>query len=193
MFPPHVDTLAGATARDGVKIRADMLPPSTHGSNIRDLVTKGEWKRLRDSTCEAAGNRCEICGAASDGTGRRARYLECHEKWIFERADGDRYVQRLERLIALCKDCHFVQHSGRAHVIGLEDKVIAHLRRLNRWTEQQALADFRRAVDRCVRLDQYPWDLDLSALQGMLSLDGYPELYVPARARILLGKSGRGG
>lgn len=182
------DTLAGPAAPDGVRIRSDLLPPSTWGSNIRGLVDKETWNRLRVPVCDAANNRCEICRAFSHNDHGRLQRPDCHEKWVFT-ATGGRYVQRLERLIALCRDCHRVQHSGRARTGGKEHLVVMQLCRVNGWSEAQAYADLDRSAEHCARLDRYAWDLDLSVLQGQLDLDGFPELYVPAAARARLGNS----
>lgn len=53
----------------------------------------------------------EICGAAK---GREARrWLEVHERWVY---DETAHVQTLKRLIRLCTDCHTVTHFGHAQV-----------------------------------------------------------------------------
>ncbi|MGV9414747.1 hypothetical protein ACWDOP_33005 [Nocardia sp. NPDC003693] len=182
-----VDTLAGPDSRDGIAIRSDLLPPTTHGSNIRGIVDREVWDGLRNPVCAAAGNRCEICGDQSVRNGRSSR-PDCHEKWVFEFRE-DRAVQRLERLIAVCPGCHQVQHSGLARVKGVEHEVVARLCRINRWTPARAEEDLVRASERCGYLNQFDWDLDLSALRGRLVLREYSDLYVPAADRAHLGNS----
>ncbi|MFE6864531.1 hypothetical protein [Nocardia sp. NPDC057668] len=174
-----VDTLAGRDAQDGIAIRSDLLPPTTHDSNIRGIVDREIWDALRIPVCAAAGNRCEICGERSTRNGRSSR-PDCHEKWVFEFRD-DRPVQRLQRLIAVCQGCRQVQHSGLARVKGLEHEVIARLCRINRWSREQADADLDRSSARCSYLDQFDWDLDLSVLRGQIVLRDYPDMYVPAQ------------
>lgn len=56
---------------------------------------------------------------------------------------------------------------------------MAQLRRLNRWTEDQAENDLIRSESRCIYLDRFEWDLDLSVLRGQLTVAGYPDLYIP--------------
>ncbi len=36
---------------------------------------------------------------------------------------------------------------------------------------------------------RYRWDLDLSALREIVTIDGYPDLYIPANDRYRLGNS----
>ncbi|WP_107661168.1 hypothetical protein [Nocardia suismassiliense] len=182
-----VDTLAGSTAPDGIGIRADQLPPSTHGSNLRAVVSAAVGDALRIPVCAAAGDRCEICGAESRSSGR-ARRPACHEKWEFEFREG-RPVQRLARLVALCTGCHEVQHAGYARVQRREHEVVRRLCTLNGWTAEQAHADLARADARCAALDAFSWDLDLSVLRGQLVLEEYAELMVPAEERARLGNS----
>ncbi|WP_187686793.1 hypothetical protein [Nocardia wallacei] len=182
-----VDTLAGPGAPDGVVIRSDLLPPSTHGSNIRGIVDRAIWDALRIPVCTAADNRCEICGEQAVRNGRPAR-PDCHEKWVFD-TGSDRPVQRLKRLIALCPGCHQVQHSGLARVKRAEHEVVARLCRLNNWTQDQAADDLDRSSARCRYLDRFEWDLDLSVLRGQLVVRRYQNLYIPAADRARLGNS----
>ncbi|MGX1811847.1 hypothetical protein ACWIGI_39520 [Nocardia sp. NPDC055321] len=107
---------------------------------------------------------------------------------MFEFGSG-RPVQRLQRLVAVCPGCHQVQHSGLARVKGLEHEVVERLCRLNRWTRARAEEDLDRSSERCGYLNQFDWDLDLSALRGRLVLREYPDLYVPAGDRARLGNS----
>lgn len=180
-----IDTLAGPSAPDGVKIRSDLLPPSTHGSNIRHLNPEA-WDRLRIPIAERANRRCEICGAESVRDGRVVR-PDCHEKWNFQ-FRGETPVQHLDRLIALCVGCHQVQHCGLAIVNGEQEQVIRRLQMLNNWSRQEALDDLKRSERRGRALDRYAWDLDLTVLSGRLVVPGFEGLYFTASDRQRLGK-----
>lgn len=169
------------------QLRADLLPATTWGSNLRGLFP-ADWDRLRLPICTAAGNRCEVCGAeAFMDNGRRCR-PHCHELWIFEHKNG-RHVQRLDTLIALCPDCHRVQHIGLAGLNSETDAVIAKLCEVNCWTRQQAQRELNRAQAAYEQRQRYRWDLDLSALCEIVTIDGYPDLYIPANERPRLGNS----
>lgn len=190
LFNPRHATLAGPAAPDGVAIRADMLPSSTWGSNLRGLFPD-DWNRLRAPVCEAAGNACELCGAISTRTRRDGKPYrpDCHEKWRFDLDENGALVQRLERLVALCSDCHRVQHAGHANATNQTGPMLAQLRRVNDWTIEAARADLERAQNRWLVLNNCTLDLGLSALAGQVRLDGFPSLYVPAKERDCLGNS----
>ena len=179
--------LAGPSASDGVRLRADLLPASTWGSNLRGLLSPTQWDRLRAPVLAAAGLRCQICGAA-----RPARRPDCHEQWIFGLeaivpGDIPLPVQRLVRLVALCPACHEVQHVGLAGLRERLAEVRARLGQLNSWTPAQVSADLDRAARRSVLLEQVPWDLDLRTLAGQIEIPGFPDLYLDAAARERLG------
>jgi hypothetical protein len=169
-----------------VRLRADLLPASSWGSNLRGILTASAWDRLRRPVIEAAGGRCQICGARP-----RARQPDCHEQWAFAlgaQDDGAAIpVQRLIRLVALCTGCHAVQHVGLAGLRDQMDQVRARLARLNHWDSGQVAADLHRAGQRFTLLEAVPWDLDLQVLAGQIEVVGFPDLYIPASARAYLG------
>jgi hypothetical protein len=169
-------------------LRAGLLPSATWGSNLRGVFSREDWDRLRIPVCTAAGDRCEVCGAQVFTDSGRPRRPDCHELWTFEHKNG-RNIQRLDVLIALCRDCHRVQHVGLAGVQGETDAVIAKLQAVNGWTQPQAQQEVARAWTEYERLERYSWDLDLSALGSLITIDGYPDLYIPASDRVRLGNS----
>lgn len=182
------DLLAGPGAADGVRLRADVLPTSAWGSNLRGILSGSAWERLRKPVIEAAGLRCQICGAKP-----RTRAPDCHEQWAFElRPAHDASlipVQRLVRLVALCPGCHAVQHIGLAGLRDQMEQVRARLARLNHWDSGAVSADLRRAGQRFELLEQVPWDLDLRALSDQIEIPGFLDLYIPSSAREYLGHS----
>jgi hypothetical protein len=134
----------------------DLVPSTTWYDNLRSRLRPAEWNRLRKATYAAAGNRCEVCG----GRGRKWP-VECHEIWQY---DEDTRVQRLVGLVALCPACHEVKHFGRAQSVGRGDDAIAHLMRVNRWTEDQALDHIEDSFGVWQRRSMMSWTLDLSWL-----------------------------
>jgi hypothetical protein len=106
-----------------LKLTIELVPAGSWFSNLRTMVSRKEWDRLRKKVYEAAGNLCEICG----GKGRR-HPVECHERWSY---DDDRGIQKLEGLIALCPMCHMVKHYGLAQIRGNEDWAFRHLCKVN--------------------------------------------------------------
>lgn len=79
------------------------LPTTTHGNNLRKILSSKEWELVRRATCARARFQCELCGEASeDGK------LDAHEMWYF---DFDNCIQYLGRLVSLCPNCHRIQHA----------------------------------------------------------------------------------
>lgn len=98
-------------------------------------------------------------------------------------------MQRLVGLIALCGACHETQHSGLAELNDRWDSVIATLCRVNGWDRADAEADIERSRERYRHLSNIEWDLDLTLLEGWVTLDGYPNLLIPSEDRATLGNT----
>lgn len=116
----------------------EMLPASTRGVNLRRMLTRSEWNRIRRAALREYGNRCAICGRSN------AR-LECHEVWSF---DDARHIQRLERVIPLCAMCHHVKHIGMAGRLARAGR-LDYWRVVNHYCEVNSCSvdDFYRARD----------------------------------------------
>lgn len=112
------------------RLKVELVPASSWGDNLRSVLRKSEWDRLRRDCYQRAGHRCEVCG----GVGTK-HPVECHEIWQYDETDC---VQTLVGLIALCPACHRCKHPGQAQAIGLGHLVVPHLRKVNGWTETQA-------------------------------------------------------
>lgn len=167
------------------RMRADVLPPSVFGSNVRGIARESEWDRIRLAVSARAGKLCQMCGDQSYGPLGKVQHPGCHEIWRFEMRDGA-VTQVLAGLIALCKRCHNTQHVGRA--LDLED-VNERLQLMNGWTHAEAQTDIRRAFRRLKLLGGLDVDLDLSVLIDQLAIPGSPDLHFTAAERILHGNS----
>lgn len=171
------------------RLYPDLLPENVWGSNLRGILSRAEWDRLRIPVCESAGNVCEVCGRPGfdPSTGRRRR-PDCHELWSFE-IRGDRFVQRLDRLIALDADCHRAQHIGLAAVKGEIHLVRRRLAEVNGWEAERSQAAIEEAIASFRYRSSFRWDLDLSLLHGQINLQGFPNLIISAGDRARLGNS----
>ncbi len=111
-------------------LTVELVPsPLWWTSNIRSIVSKDSWDRLRKEAYRRASYKCEICG------GKGLKWpVEAHELW---RYDDAKLVQSLVRLIALCPACHEVKHFGRTKIIGREVEATKHLAFVNRWSSDQ--------------------------------------------------------
>ncbi len=114
----------------GAKLKIELVPSTSWGDNLRSILPKGEWDRLRRDCYVRAGHRCEVCG----GVGTK-HPVECHETWSYDETDC---AQVLTGLIALCPACHRCKHPGHAQSIGLGHLIVPHLMKVNGWTEHQA-------------------------------------------------------
>ncbi|MEF3112339.1 DUF5710 domain-containing protein [Streptomyces chrestomyceticus] len=157
--PDVPDLLPGEDRGLGSGLFVDLVPRSCWFTNVRSCVTARDWERLRRTITRRAGRRCETCGAAEDrGAGR---WLEAHERWVF---DDTARVQTLKRLICLCTDCHTVTHFGYAQVRGLEARAFAHLTKVTGMTGEAARQHVRDAFDVWERRSRVTWELDLGIL-----------------------------
>lgn len=170
-----------------ITLGADRLPGSVWGSNLRAILPTSRWVALSRRTAERAGRVCEVCNQPSF-YGEGTRNPDCHEIWAFDVA-ASRAVQRLSGVIALCGACHETQHSGLAELNDRWESVIATLCRVNGWDRADAEADIERSRERYRELSSTEWDLDLTLLKGWVSLDGYPDLVIPAEVRSKLGNT----
>ena len=166
-------------------MRADVLPLSVFGSNVRGIARYSEWERIRLLVSARAGKRCEICEGESHGPRQKVQHPDCHEIWRFELRDGA-ITQTLVGFIALCKKCHDTQHVGRSPDIEEAERVLA---RVNGWTEDEAHADVRRAFARLKFLEDSDIGLDLSILVGQIVVHGAPSLVFTSQERSSYGNS----
>jgi hypothetical protein len=169
------------------RILPDLLPENTSGLIVSRLLPSADWDRLRYSVGQAGGMRCMVCGQPNhDPLNGQPRHPECHQVWQFA-ADSTHAVQRLAALVALCIDCHRVQHLNAARMRGELPLALMQLRAVNAWTSteiRQAVSDAER---RYRWRKQYEWDLDLSLLVGQVRIPGYPGRSITSANRTALG------
>lgn len=184
-WKPEIEPLLPLLARkDVLPILPDLIPVSTWGSNLAQLLTKPSWDALRLPVIAARGNLCQICGEKQGA-------MECHELWAYSLPPQDAPksmvgVQRLMGLAALCHSCHMVFHHGLARIQGNFEAVMERLVVVNRWTRadfQSYYADMgRRYKQRC----EVNWALDLSLVAGLA-----PLVVQGGRGRWLVDERGR--
>lgn len=93
-----------------LKLQIELVPRSCFFSNIRSVLKKSQWDKIRNGIYSNASYRCQICG----GQGTK-HPVECHEVWIYE---DETLIQRLEHFQAICPLCHEVKHLGLAGIRG---------------------------------------------------------------------------
>lgn len=138
------------------RLSVELVPKTCFWDNVRSHVTRSEWERCKNFVKQRSGSKCEICG------GRGKRYpVDCHEVWHY---DDERQIQTLVDLIALCPSCHEVKHLGRAMGMGNGERAVAHLMRVNNWSEWHAEQYCMRVFEVWRLRSQMEWELDISFL-----------------------------
>ncbi len=143
---------AGATPR----LVIELVPRTSWYINVRALVGRATWDRIRRLVYQQCANRCEVCGGHGP-----AHPVECHEVWAYDEATG---IQRLVRMIGLCPACHEVKHFGRAGQLGRTEPARTHLQQVNGWTPRQTTVHIAEAFATWRRRSRRPWTLDLAGL-----------------------------
>lgn len=144
------------------KLNFELVPDSCWYSNLRTLLSKKQWDFLKAEARERANGHCMICG-------RRSTRLEAHEKWSYDKENG---IQKLEEIVAVCKDCHSVIHIGRTSLVGDIERAEKHFMKVNKCS----YVDYRKALGKAnevhKQLNQVSeWKLDLSYLKRYIKED----------------------
>lgn len=148
LFPSEDTGFGGST------LFVDLVPSSSWGENLRSLMTASKWKSLAKLAIDRAGGRCEICHCAPSS--KPKNHIECHERWAFDPAHG---TQTLIRLVALCSRCHRATHFGFAQAIGRGAAALAHLKKVNSWSDIEAKIHVNQAFAMWEIRSQMPWAL----------------------------------
>jgi len=159
---------------DGTAV-GDLIPYSSWGSSLSNLLTKRSWDMLRHPRIEKNNNVCELCGG-------KFKVLDVHEVWSYWVKESNEAqirsnvlpgrigVQRLDGLLTVCHECHKCFHLGFAHATGDLDNVLKRLSMINGWKGAQSKDYFKTVGDRWKSLSRLSWILDFS---GVEHPDGY--------------------
>ena len=139
-----------------VKLTIELVPSTTWGANLRQVLPKKHWDILRRQCYRKARYRCEICA----GKGPK-HPVECHEIWQY---DDQQKIQRLAGLIALCPKCHEVKHLGRAHIVGKGEQAQQHLQQVNGWSRAETSQYISTVFTTWEERSTHQWQLDISWL-----------------------------
>lgn len=142
------------------RLTIELVPGTMWHSNLRSMLPKSDWDRLRRATYKRANYRCEVC----DGCGPEWP-VECHEVWEY---DDKCFIQRLKGLVALCPSCHEVKHIGYAKVRGKLYPAAEHLQKVNRWDGARTRLYIFDAFAEWDRRSRHRWKQDLSWLNSIL-------------------------
>lgn len=156
-----------------VKIKpfiGDLLPESSWGSNLINLIKKSQWNDISEKIFQEYSNRCEMCGTEGK--------LELHEKWRYLPPinNDENYldeqglycghrigVQRLSKLMPLCKECHTINHLDYLNDDDLEIS-FSRIQSLTRLSAEDTVEYYKFIMDRQEFHNHFQWVLDLGYL-----------------------------
>ena len=123
------------------KLTFELVPEECWHANLRSMLSQEQWDLIRKDAYRRAEYKCRICG-------RGNTRLEAHEKWSYDERKG---LQKLEDVLALCKDCHQVKHISRTQLIGRGNDAMEHFMRVNECTQSDFHAELGRANEEYIR------------------------------------------
>lgn len=156
----------------------DLIPSSSWGSSLANLLTKRSWDMLRHPVIQKYNNICMVCGTRHDS-------MDVHEIWSYgfpsdeeirEANRGDEMcfgIQRLDAMIPVCKECHECFHLGFASINHRLDVALKRIRIINQWSEKELHLYKEMVFDRFSEASEIFWMLDFSKLkhpEGGLSI-----------------------
>ena len=138
-----------------LRLTIELVPQTCWYNNMRKVLSRSAWDKLRKQVYAQYSHRCGICGAL----GR----LHCHEIWHY---DDQLHIQTLRGFIALCEWCHHVKHIGFAGMLADEgrldfEKVVAHFMRVNGCDRETFDRHYREAFERWEERSRHEWKTDL--------------------------------
>lgn len=137
----------------GNKLFVDLVPSTCWFTNVRTCVHFSDWDRLRRFVYTRANKQCECCHAKST--------LDAHERWLFDKSTK---IQKLMRIIALCKACHEVTHMGLAQIKGRGEPATKHLMDVLGINKHEAKKHIEQAFSIWNERNQLEWELDLTII-----------------------------
>jgi hypothetical protein len=141
----------------GQALFVDLIPSSCWFTNVRSSIKPKEWEGLRQVLLNRADHQCEICGVKH----LPKRPLEAHERWAYH---DQLHLQKLTRLLMLCKSCHRTTHFGLAQKMGFGEMALKHLMKVNQWDRQQSIIHIQKAFILWQQRNHYSWQLDITML-----------------------------
>ena len=148
--------------RQELKLTAELVPETVWFANLRKLLPRKDWDRIRKEVYARQDQKCVICGA----TGR----LNCHEVWQYD--DANR-IQRLRGFVALCTMCHHVKHLGIANILATQghldyQDLVQHFMAVNE-CDRKTFEDYRtRVFDEWEERSKHDWSVDFGEYAEIL-------------------------
>ena len=142
-----------------MKLNFELVPDGCWYSNLRSLLSPKQWNIIKKYTKEKYNGKCAICG-------KETNQLDSHERWSYNIDNG---VQKLEDIIAVCKDCHSVIHIGRTQLKGDIVRAENHYMKVNNCSYAEYRYNLGKANEEHKKMNKISeWKLDLTNLEKIL-------------------------
>lgn len=139
----------------GNELYIDMIPKTSYFKNVRNLFNDTDWNLIRHHIYERSSHRCECCGV------KRFKYLDAHERWIY---DYETKTQKLIRIIALCRLCHQATHYGHSKKTKDIYKINEHLKKVKKINNEELDKHIQEAYNIWKDRNKIQWTIDTSII-----------------------------
>jgi len=139
----------------GSELYIDMIPKTSYFKNVRSLFTDSDWNLIRHHIYERSYYKCECCGI------KKFKYLEAHERWIY---NYETKTQTLIRIIALCKLCHNATHYGHSKKTKNILKINEHLKKIKNINDEELNKHIDEAYNIWKERNKIKWIIDTSII-----------------------------
>lgn len=149
-----------------LKLTIELVPRTSWYDNLRKVLPKSEWDRIRKRTYAEYDYRCGICGAQGK--------LNCHEVWNYNDRD---HRQTLGGFIALCDLCHHVKHIGLAGILASRgqldyEKVVEHFVKVNECERSTFEEHKKEAFEQWAERSRHEWQVELGECEPVVKSRG---------------------
>ena len=139
-----------------VKLEFELIPDGCWKYNLRTILSKAQWDFLKAEAKKKANGKCAICG-------KETARLEAHERWSY---NTNTSTQKLEDIVAVCKDCHAVIHINRTWIKGNIERAENHYMKINNCSYAEYRKNLGIANEKHKKLNEVSsWKLDLTCLK----------------------------
>lgn len=139
-----------------LKINVELIPLKMHKVNLRSELPE-YWDFLRKLIYKRANYRCEICG------GKGPKWpVEAHELWKYDEING---IMAIDKIVALCPDCHLCHHLGFANATGKIEYAKSHLAKVNGFSNEECEQYVEEVFEKWIERNNIDWKLDIEKVK----------------------------
>lgn len=147
-----------------MKLTIELVPKTCWYENLRKVLPKSEWDKIRKETYKKVSYKCEICG-------EKNLRLNCHELWDY---DDEKNIQKLEGFQALCDKCHWIKHMGLAQIMAHKGKLDMidlemHFQTVNKVSHEEFCKHVDEAFNKWYERSNKEWITDLGIYNNLIN------------------------